>query len=85
MITFVSPDQSEELRGGIASYECQLEALADLEADLDRAFAHVVADNAQFEVQLTQYFESRSNGQPQQPQRPSSGIYRVCGVDFGYR
>lgn len=48
------------LRERIQEYEHQLECLAELEEEVDRAFAHVVTDNAQFEVQLTRYFESRA-------------------------
>lgn len=48
------------LRQRITEYEEELQCLAELEEEVDRAFTHLVTDNAQFEVQLTRYYESRA-------------------------
>lgn len=60
------------LRKRITEYEEELQCLAGLEEEVDRAFTHLVTDNAQFEVQLTHYYESRAApGVPRH--RPQSG------------
>ncbi|XP_071532604.1 uncharacterized protein [Panulirus ornatus] len=56
----------------IQEYEHELECLAELEEEVDQAFANLVADNAQFEVQLTRYFESRTTSGLVHPETTSS-------------
>ena len=58
------------LRQRITEYEDELQCLLGLEEEVDRAFTHLVTDNAQFEVQLTHYYESRAamGGQHHRPQ-----------------
>ena len=65
------------LRQRIAEYEDELQCLSGLEEEVDRAFTHLATDNAQFEVQLTRYYESRAApGVPNH--RPQSG--KLCRV-----
>ncbi|XP_047474425.1 uncharacterized protein LOC125028883 isoform X2 [Penaeus chinensis] len=52
------------LRERIHEYDLDLECLESLENEVDQAFAHLVTDHAQFEVQLTRYFESRTSAGP---------------------
>nr|XP_045592798.1 cilia- and flagella-associated protein 44-like [Procambarus clarkii] len=51
-------DKVLAIRQRIEEYEREQECLVELEEEVDRAFANLVTDNAQFEVQLTRYFES---------------------------
>lgn len=72
-----SANQVLGLRQRIAEYEEELKCLAELEEEVDRAFTHLVTDNAQFEVQLTRYYESRAvPGVPHH--RPQSGWRLKC-------
>ncbi|KAK7078219.1 hypothetical protein SK128_023520 [Halocaridina rubra] len=60
------------LRERIHEYDKEIECLVSLEEEIERAFNHLVTDNAQFEVQLTRYFESRAV--PGLVRRQSEGI-----------
>ncbi|KAG7171595.1 hypothetical protein Hamer_G014732 [Homarus americanus] len=59
------------LRQRIEEYEREQECLAHLEEEVDHAFAHLVTDNAQFEVQLTRYFESSTTSGVSRPESVS--------------
>ncbi|XP_050719269.1 uncharacterized protein LOC126999979 isoform X2 [Eriocheir sinensis] len=73
------------LRQRITEYEEELQCLAELEEEVDRAFTHLVTDNAQFEVQLTRYYESRAiAGVPNhRPQSASSSSRNSSDSDGG--
>ncbi|XP_042879888.1 uncharacterized protein LOC122258165 [Penaeus japonicus] len=71
------------LRERIHEYDLDLECLEGLENEVDQAFAHLVTDHAQFEVQLTRYFESRSSAGPARRDSVSSRSSGDGGEDDG--
>ncbi|XP_063859838.1 uncharacterized protein LOC135100657 isoform X2 [Scylla paramamosain] len=76
------------LRQRIAEYEDELQCLSGLEEEVDRAFTHLATDNAQFEVQLTRYYESRAapgmpHHRPQSASSSSSSSNSERGEDEG--
>ncbi|CAL4065942.1 unnamed protein product, partial [Meganyctiphanes norvegica] len=56
----------------IAIYDQDLESLNKLKDELDGSFGHLVNDNAQFEVQLTRFYESRATAGPARRNSESS-------------